>query len=204
MQVRRFEHPDFTSNTFLLHPDSGADAWLIDAGEVREILQFPELNLRGVFLTHAHYDHIYGLNALLERFPHLMIYASSYTLESLKNPRQNLSFYHEIPIEVIHEHVSVLREGQSIILSEKQKVEVLETPGHNPGCLSFILGDILFTGDSFIPGHPVITKLKGGDKEQNQHTLHRIEALIDQGMHVYPGHKEIYSNTTLHQFKPLE
>ncbi len=204
MQVRRFEHPDFTSNTFLLQSDLGPDAWLIDAGEVREILNLKDLNLRGIFLTHAHYDHIFGLNTLISKFPDVMIYGSSFTLESLKNPKQNLSFYHEIPIEVHHAHVSILREGQSVMLSNNSNLRVLETPGHNPGCLSFILGDILFSGDSFIPGHPVITKLKGGNKELNSISLKKIEALIDQGMHIYPGHKEIYSNPELHQLKPLE
>ena len=158
MQVRRFEHPDFTSNTFLLQSDLGPDAWLIDAGEVREILDLKDLNLRGIFLTHAHYDHIFGLNRILQRFPHAMIYASSYTLESMQNPKQNLSFYHEIPIEVIHEHVTILTEGQKITFNEDTHIEIIETPGHNPGSISFILQDMLFTGDSFIPGHPVVTK----------------------------------------------
>lgn len=204
IQVTRYEHPEFTSNTYLIQIDDHEDAWLIDAGFVDEVLQIPGIKVQGVFLTHDHYDHIYGLNNLIIRFPEITIYGSKYTLDCIKDARKNLSFYRQMPVEVLHLNVHVLQDGDLIFLHHTEQILCMETPGHNPGCMSYIIDKLLFTGDSFIPGHPVITKLKGGNKELNAISLKKIEGLIVQGMHIYPGHKEIYSNPELHQLKPLE
>jgi len=204
MQISRFEHPNFTSNTYLLQHHLRKDAWLIDAGYIDEIVELANINIKGVFLTHAHYDHIFGLNQIIERFPSCIIYASDYTLKSLKDPKQNLSFYHEKPIVVEHEAIHELMEGRMVKLSDEHSIEVIETPGHNPGCLSFILGNVLFSGDSFIPGFPVITKLKGGNRLENQQSLIRIEEHINSGKDIYPGHKEIYPNKALQKLKPIK
>ena len=193
MIIQRFPHPEYTSNTYLIRQEHEKAGWLVDAGQVDEVLEIEEMDIRGVFLTHAHYDHIYGLNKLIERFPDLAIYVSGHTRESLGRPRLNLSFYHEMPIEVKGGRITVVEEGDRLPLFGDRHVEILETPGHNLGCLTFILGDVLFTGDSYIPGIPVVTKLKGGDKEANAHSLKRIKTLLSKGMYAYPGHGEIFS-----------
>jgi len=65
-------------------------------------------------------------------------------------------------------------------------IEVFETPGHNPSCLTFRIGDALFTGDAFIPGIPTVTRLPGGNRRQAKESVSRILSL---GGRIYPGHK---------------
>ena len=69
-------------------------------------------------------------------------------------------------------------------------MKVYETPGHCPSCLSYEVENNFFSGDSFIPGEKVVSKLPLGDKAKAQLSLHRILSL-SEGMKVYPGHGQI-------------
>ena len=52
-----------------------------------------------------------------------------------------------------------------VMLFENTTLKAIATPGHNPSCLCFEVGEYLFTGDSYIPGTKVVTNLPGGNKE---------------------------------------
>ena len=58
----------FSSATYILKIDSSEDLYLIDCGDVQPVISYIETNhlsLKGVFLTHSHFDHIYRLNELV-------------------------------------------------------------------------------------------------------------------------------------------
>lgn len=64
-----------------------------------------------------------------------------------------------------------------------------ETPGHNPSCLTFEVGDCLFTGDAYIPDTPVVTVLPHADKAKARESVERILKLAE-GKTVMPGHDD--------------
>ena len=70
-------------------------------------------------------------------------------------------------------------------------MEFIETPGHHPSCVCFKAGNYLYTGDSFMPGVPVVTKLKGGNRVQAAESEERIVSLIEENTILCPGHGEI-------------
>ena len=53
-------------------------------------------------------------------------------------------------------------------------LKVLETAGHNNGCLSFIIEKGIFTGDALIPGNPTVTKLKSGNKKDAKKVFEKL------------------------------
>ena len=60
----------FTSKTYIIHRDGNENAWLVDIGDIEPVVSYlSEKNLRpeGVFLTHGHFDHLYGINNLIAR-----------------------------------------------------------------------------------------------------------------------------------------
>lgn len=65
-------------------------------------------------------------------------------------------------------------------------MQFLGTPGNNPGCLTMVLGDMVFTGDAYIPGVGANTQLPFANKEQAQQS--RILRMAD-GKTIYSGHK---------------
>ena len=186
--MRRFVGSLFSANSYFL--DVEERGWFVDAVDLSV---FEGETVQGVFVTHSHFDHIYGLNGLLERFPSMVVYTSAHGKEGLYSDKLNFSHYHESSFIFQGKNVVVLKEGDRVSLGNGLEIEVLETPGHAPGCLCYKLGNYLFTGDSFIPGVPTVTKLRGGNKEASLASLGKIRRNITNETIVCPGHGEMVS-----------
>lgn len=200
MHIHRIINTIFSSNTYVIHNDGG-DAWLVDCGEFDAIVTYlseNRLNPKGVFLTHAHFDHICGLNLLYDAYPSVEVFCSSYAAEALYSSKMNLSKYHESPFELNQTCIVHSIDSQmSISIFENTPVLISETPGHNLGSLTFKIDKYLFTGDSYIPGLKIVTNLRGGDKQQAQDSLQLIKNLITNGTTLCPGHGNMLRQSKL-------
>lgn len=192
IRVERIVNKIFASNTFVISVDGSTNVWLVDVGDTESVLNILPSGsvVRGVFLTHSHFDHIYGINKLHQAFPNCIVYTSEYGKMALYSAKKNFSFYHESPIEYQGENVKIIKEGDEITLYPSVQIRVYETPGHSPSCLTYQIENKLFTGDSYIPDMKVVSKLPKGDKALAQVSLHRIlELSTDKD--IYPGHGDI-------------
>ena len=182
----------FTSKTYILSKQGEDKAWLVDIGDIEPVLSYLDerhLYVEGVFLTHAHFDHIYGLEALVERFPECKVYVCEYAKLALASEKLNMSRYHGTPINYNRDNVVVVKDGESMMLfGEEPEMVFYETPGHNPGCLTMVMGDKIFTGDAYIPEFGVNTRLPRADKEQAKVSQERIIKLAE-GKTVLSGHQ---------------
>lgn len=173
MKVEEIINRVFTSKTYILPVGEQKDCWLVDCGDVEKVIE-QGWNILGVLLTHVHFDHIYGLNYLLERQPSALVYTNAEGKEALLNPRWNFSRYHTDEPDFVLERMEnvrviesegkistfsstegLLRQGSAQALPAVEEsprfldnIEALFTPGHEPSCVSYRLGDMLFTGDS--------------------------------------------------------
>ena len=183
----------YSSMTYVLKEDGDTEFWLVDCGDVPPLLDLISTSgggafkIKGVLLTHAHYDHMYGLPKLTEKFPSLRVYTNEDGKKALANERLNFSKYHEDPISYETDSVVICEDGDEIDLFDGVKAIVHYTPGHNPACLTYEVGDYVFTGDSYIPGIKVVTNLPGGDKTLAAESLEKILRLAE-GKEVCPGH----------------
>lgn len=161
-----------------------ADHILIDPGDIKP--SFGQIDI--VLLTHAHFDHIYGLNELLSLSHEVKVYTNSTGKEMLLNAKKNLSFYHETPFVFEHpEQIVVVEDGDQINLGNDFTAKAVFTPGHNPSCITWVIGDSLFTGDAYIPGLKTVTNLPGGNRLQSEESLKLIKQLAKDRT-IYPGH----------------
>lgn len=141
-----------------------------------------------VLLTHAHFDHIYGLNELFRISPDAKVYTNEVGKDMLLNARKNLSFYHETPFVFERpESIITVNDHDEINLGNGLKAQAIFTPGHNPSCITWIVGNAIFTGDSYIPGIKTVTNLPGGNKFQALKSEELIKHLAT-GRTIYPGH----------------
>lgn len=191
MKIIRIVNSVFTSNTFVLTEENSRDCWLVDVGDIEPILQaVGNHRVKGVFLTHTHYDHIYGINKLVERFPDCVVYTSEHGKEGLFSTKLNFSKYHDDPLVFQGKHIRILVEGEEISLFSCVVLKAIHTPGHDWSCVSYYTDDLIFTGDSYIPYIKVITSMPKSNKTEAQASLEHILKLC-KTRDVYPGHNEI-------------
>ena len=175
---------------YALSDDISQDYYLIDIGDfaAAQQLLLNDARVRGVFLTHGHHDHIMGINALKAAYPECVVYASEECQKMLVSAKANLSYYVEEAKDIEYQgDVTLLHDGDSIELFKGIHLDVIATPGHHPSCLSYLVGDYLFTGDSYIPGVKVVTNLPKGNKKQAEESVARILEM-GRGRVICPGH----------------
>lgn len=206
MRVRQFVNRKYGSNSYLITDDKEGTHWLVDAGNTEDAIRFLNLGdvIDALFLTHSHFDHILQINTLISRFPECIIYISAEGKEGLYSEKNNLSFYQEQPMILHNGNVTILDNSHKISFNESLDIETFVTKGHHPGCLTYRLGSYLFTGDSYIPGIKVVTKLKGGNREEALQSLQLIRSLINPDTIVCPGHGHMVSSDSLSTFLVLE
>ena len=186
MTIRQIVNSVYSSCSYVLTQDK--QSWLVDCGDVDQILPLVEGKLQGVLLTHAHFDHIYGLNNLVSLFPGLTVYTIMAGFNGLLSDKLNFSRYYGDPfIFNSPDNVKLVRDGECISLFEGVEIKAVATPGHSPGCVTWVTKDAIFTGDSYIPGVKTVANLPHSDKD----LALKNEALIRQMVEnrsIYPGH----------------
>lgn len=192
IQTKVIVNSIFTSKTYILSKTGEDKAWIVDIGDVEPVVTFLEekgLTIEGVFLTHAHFDHIYGLPELMKIYPQCKVYVTEYAKEGLASDKLNMSRYHDTPVTYKGDNIQIVHEGDSISLFDDEPLmEFYETPGHNPGCLTMVIGDMIFTGDAYIPRVGANTQLPHANKELAQQSMERILKLAE-GKVILSGHQ---------------
>lgn len=102
--------------------------------------------LESILLTHAHVDHLAGLNQLREAFPDAKFYMDKRDEELLRDPNMNLSDF--LPEPIVCKPADVWVKDRDIIKTCGLEFTVLDTAGHTPGGISFYLKN----EESFLPG----------------------------------------------------
>lgn len=197
IKVDQFINSRFASNTFLLSQECTKDVWVIDPGDISPISEWMAMNgkneIKGVLLTHSHFDHIYGVNEIVSLYPSCIVYiANEYGLIALHNPKINGSkFTEEGPIEIT-ENAKVEYYDDTMQLWDGVKMKTIKTPGHSDDSMCLLVEGLLFTGDTLIKDIRTVTKLKGGSVERLEESIKAIEALKGYDLRVMPGHGEIF------------
>ncbi|MFR3329460.1 MAG: MBL fold metallo-hydrolase [Odoribacter splanchnicus] len=190
--VTRIENNVFNSNTFILTIENCKNAWLVDCGDfvkVRDWLLKNDKELSGIFVTHSHFDHIYGINEVISVFPMLQLYACKEAFHGMRDCKLNGSLYTENSF-VIGKANDVVIANNDCIGVEHFELKTFSTPGHSLDSYCYQIGNYLFTGDALIPNVKVVTKIKGGDKKLAQESVDFICHNFTEETIIAPGHNK--------------
>ena len=175
--------PPYYTNTFLLISDAGHAVIIDPAADVQnyeQILQEHNAVLTTLLCTHGHFDHVLGVPGLLQKWPGTPVYVHDKEVNWKKAGDQYMLL---APVEGIH----TVKEGDTIDFGGTP-IQVLHTPGHSPGSVTYRVGDVLFCGDTLFAGSCGRTDFVGGSYGQILQSLKRLVSL-EGNLRVCPGHE---------------
>jgi len=169
----------------ILDPDQKRAAWVdpqSDLAPPAEYLAAQGYRLDWILLTHSHHDHVAGLGALAKRYPQANVGfhpLEEHRIQSVLGPGT---------------HVERLTDSRKIALGS-QWIEVLHTPGHSAGELSYFVASSglagspphLLTGDTLFIRDCGRTDFPTGSNAQMFASLQRIKRLPLETV-IWPGH----------------
>lgn len=139
----------------------------------------------GILLTHAHFDHIGAVDKLAKDF-NADVYICEKEFDFLSDPTKNASaVFMGVPKLVIETQPKALAIGLNTIGTFE--VKAYYTPGHSIGSMIFAIDNDLFTGDTLFQGSIGRTDLPSGSDTQMKKSLKFIKS-FKTNFTIYPGH----------------
>ena len=156
----------------------------IDTEKIVAELKKHKLKPTHVLLTHAHFDHIYSVNAIKNLGAE--VYVTEVDAPKLFDNELNMGFLYEFyPEEVVPN--GFLVEGENKF--DDQKFEVIFTPGHTSGSCVIVHDNDIFTGDTYFEeGVYGRCDLLDGHEDLMKESIKKLKPIL-KGKKIYPGHE---------------
>ena len=182
------------TNFYFIYREGSSETIVFDPADLGDRL-YEELTKRGlkvraIFLTHAHFDHIWGLDDLKEKTG-APVYACIHEKRVCESPQINQSIMMGRPCVV----------SPDIYLEDNEEVTVagitlktLHTPGHTEGSCAYYIedGHILISGDTLFEGSVGRSDFPTGDSETLLESIRTRLYTLPEDTTVFSGH----GNTT--------
>ncbi len=198
------------TNCYLLYDAKSKDAALIDVGGPIDSLvahiREKKLNLKYIFATHAHMDHVEGVPQIQEQFPAAELcykkeeyedflvfrdWLAKHFPEMVAEMKINPDYrkWFEYDLSKFRQPDIHLEDGQVYKLGNLE-VQTFLSPGHSRGSICFLVRDALFSGDVLFYRQVGRTDLMGGSKDNIIRSVRRLYGELPEETKVYPGHGE--------------
>lgn len=185
LQMKSLTVGELSTCCYIVYDDASGGCVVIDPGYEPECIRKAcgERRIEAILLTHGHFDHIGGVQALAAEGAEIVIHRADEPM--LRDAALNASW-------LVGDHVlapaatRTVEEGD-VLAFAGVKFTVLHTPGHTPGCVCYQAGEWLFTGDTLFHFGYGRTDLPGGNMRQLAESLRRLQPLA-QRYEIFPGH----------------
>lgn len=170
MKIEKIVVGDYEENCYLLIKDT--KCIVVDPGDefdkISSIINELKLDVIGVLITHAHFDHVGALSDTLNKY-----YVPLY--------------YHNINNEIMYDKLINIKEEEYIL--DDFKFKVIYTPGHRNDAVTYYFYEenIMITGDFLFKGSIGRTDLEYADVNEMKKSIEKIKKYNDDII-IYPGH----------------
>ncbi len=182
----------FSTNCYVVWRQGGEGCWVIDASfEPAPLIEaVEEVGLRPqmLILTHAHVDHIAGVQAVRQQWPGIPVLLHESESRWLGDPRLNLSavFGWTVTCDPADR---LLREGETLPL-DGLEFQVRHTPGHSPGGIALYQPEnkTVFAGDTLFFDSIGRHDFPNSDGPTLLRSIREKLLTLPDETRVYPGH----------------
>jgi glyoxylase-like metal-dependent hydrolase (beta-lactamase superfamily II) len=190
LTYQRYSLGSLETNAYVVVNSERTHAVVIDPGKTDGALmrKLDGLKVEAILLTHAHFDHIGGVDELRKRYG-CPVYIHALEKDWLTDPVKNgSSRWADITQPIITALPDrYLEDGQSLEMIGETFL-VKHTPGHSPGSVSLLCGDLLFAGDALFRRSVGRTDLPSGNQEQLYRSIREKLYTLPDEVLVLPGH----------------
>lgn len=196
LHVESFTFNPFSENTYLIYNDE-KEAFLIDPGNMpdaetkvlSDFIKSKGLKIQNILLTHAHIDHIIGLQWAYDEFdvPVLVHFNEIEILEKAPFTAKNYGFF----FPAFTGEINNIKEGNELKLGS-DIFQIFDVPGHSPGSVAFYNKDneFVISGDALFMMSIGRTDLYKGDYEQLITSIKTKLLTLPESTKVFSGHGE--------------
>ncbi len=201
-RIRVLTPYEILTNVYIIQDEITRETMVVDpGGEVDKIINMLDIlnaDLKYIYLTHCHGDHIGGVSEL-QRKKGGKILIHRFDAEGLTNP--NISLTNYLGIDASFEPDSRLNDGDLLHLGDLE-FKVIHTPGHTKGGTSLYCKKegFLISGDTLFRGTWGRTDLPTGSLEDIMDSITRKILILPGKTIVYPGHGK---STMIREEKPI-
>ena len=180
------------SNCYIIYDDKVKQGAIIDPGDdadkILKRVKELDISIKYILATHGHFDHVGGVASLRRelKVEFLAHKGDFFFLEDGENSARRWG----IDIEQPPKPDRFIKDGDKIKIGSFE-LEVIHTPGHSPGGVSFLFDRMLFGGDTLFQGSIGRTDFRQGSFEEISESIKsRLYTLPDDTI-VYTGHGPI-------------
>ncbi|CAH1210777.1 hypothetical protein PAECIP111893_03277 [Paenibacillus plantiphilus] len=190
LRIETFTLGPLQTNAYLITEETGSRGIVIDPGmnPKRLIERIRDLTIEAIVLTHAHFDHMGGVDEV-RKAAGCPVYLHDLEADWLTDAGKNGSLrWSEVTAPLTTEPAEyALDEGQKLELIG-HTFKVMHTPGHSPGSVSLLCGEHLISGDVLFRMSVGRSDLPGGRERDLYDSIRNKLYKLDAGTRVYPGH----------------
>ena len=190
LKIGRMVIGSVQTNCYFVYREGTSDVIFFDPADkgdyIYETLKDKGFNVKGILLTHAHFDHIWGCNKLRE-LSGAPIYAYEAEKVLCEDAVTNVSEQVGRPYTVIPDRY--LKDGEEITVAD-MTCRLIATPGHTVGscCYYFEEDGLLIAGDTLFEGSVGRTDLATGSMGTLVRSIKDKLFTLPDDTKVYPGH----------------
>lgn len=197
MEIISLPTVGFASNCYIVH--NGTDAFVVDPSisekKILKNLEERGLVLKGILLTHGHFDHIWRAQELRNETK-APLYVHELDDEMLTDAQKN-AYRTFTGNDFTVKKADVLLQGGDTVELGNEIMKVIHTPGHTRGSVCYDTGDSLLTGDTIFAQGFGRCDLYGGDMGALKSSIEKLTKMAEtENRWIFCGHGE---SSTLRQ-----